>query len=61
MYSNGSQVDFLNNDVYLSLKIVLIFANSADPDVMPRSHLGLHFLPMYPFRGRDEVHSSIWI
>ena len=50
----GSQVDFLKYDVFLSLKIVLILANSADPDEMQNAsafHLGLHFLPKYGFRG----------
>ena len=31
LYSKGSQVEFLNYDVYLTF----IFANSADPDEMP--------------------------
>ena len=34
--------------MFLSLKIVFIFANSADPDEMPyyaAFHLGLHYLP----------------
>ena len=38
----------------LSLKIILILANSADPDEMqPHAafHLGLHCLPKYPLRG----------
>ena len=30
----GSQVDFQNYDVTLSLRVVLILANSADPDEM---------------------------
>ena len=39
--------NFLNYDVFLSLKIVLILANSADPDEMQyyaAFHLGLHCL-----------------
>ena len=39
---------FLNYDVFLSLKVVLILANSKDPDEMQHTaafHLGLHCLP----------------
>ena len=39
--------------VFLSLKVVLILANSADPDEMEHDaafHLDLHCLPKYPFR-----------
>ena len=45
---------FLNYGVFLSLKIVLILPNSADPDEMQHDaafHLGLHCLPKYLFRG----------
>ena len=41
------------NDVFLSLKVVLIFLNSADPDEMQHYaefHLCLHCLQKYPFR-----------
>ena len=41
------QVNFLNYDVFLSLKVVLILANSADPDEMQHYtafHLGLRCL-----------------
>ena len=44
---------FLNYDVFLSLKVVLILANSADPDEMQHYaafHLGLPCLPKYLFR-----------
>ena len=44
----------MNYDVFLSLKVVKILANSADPDEMQHHaafHLGLHCLPKYPFRG----------
>ena len=34
VYFKGSQVELLNYDVFLSLKLVLILANSADPDEM---------------------------
>ena len=54
VYFKGSQVEISNYDVLLSLKIVLILANSADPDEMQHYsafHLGLHCLHKYPFRG----------
>ena len=47
----GSQVIIFKNNVFLSLKIDLVLANSADPDEMPHYaafHLGLHYLPKYP-------------
>ena len=37
-------IEVFNYDVMLSLKIVLILANSADPDEM-QYYLGLHCLP----------------
>ena len=40
--------------LFLSLKVVLILANSADPDEMQHIaafHLGLHCFPKYLFRG----------
>ena len=48
---NKQTVGPINYDVLLSLKAVLILANCADPDKMNHSafHLGLHFLPKYPF------------
>ena len=42
---------FLNYYVFLSLEVILILANSADPDEMHHYaafHLGLHCLPKYP-------------
>ena len=48
VYFNGSKVKFLNYDVFLSLKVVLILANSADPNETQHYaafHLGLHGLP----------------
>ena len=45
---------FQEKYVFLSLMIVFILANSADPDEMPHYaafHLGLHCLPKYPFEG----------
>ena len=44
--------NFLKN-IFLALKISLIFANSAYSDDMPHYatfHLGFHCLPKYPFR-----------
>ena len=46
--------NFLYYDVFLSLKVVLILANCADPDEMQHYaafHLGLHCLPKYHFKG----------
>ena len=48
-----SLVIFLNYDVFLSLKVGLMLANSVDPDEMQHRtafYLGLHYLPKYPFR-----------
>ena len=42
----------LNYDVFLFFKVVLILANSADPDETQQYatfHLGLHYLPKYPY------------
>ena len=50
----GDSSKFLNFNIFLSLKIVLILANSADPDEMQHDaafHLGLYCLQKYPFRG----------
>ena len=61
VYLKGSQVEFLNYDVFLSLKVILTFANSADQDEMQRKaafHLGLHCLPKYPFRGFQYTKNS---
>ena len=57
MYFKGSQ-NFLKNDVFLSLKVVLILPNSTDPDEMQHYaafHLGLHCLSKYPFRGFQDT------
>ena len=46
----GHIYNFLNYDVFLSLKIVLILANSANSDEMQHFaafHLGLHCWPKY--------------
>ena len=53
IYYKGSLVEFFNNYVLHSLKLVLIIANSAGPNEMlyfAPFHLGLHCLPKYPFR-----------
>ena len=50
LYFNVSQV----NGVFQALKVVLMLANSANPDEMQHHaafHLGLHCLPVLPFRG----------
>ena len=44
---------FLNYDVFLPMAVVLILANSADPDEMQHNaafHLEIHCLSKYPFR-----------
>ena len=54
MNFQGPQVDFLNHDVFLTMKAVSTLANSANPNEMQHYvsfHLGLHCLPKYPFRG----------
>ena len=55
VYFKGSLVVFfLNYNVFLFLKVVLILANSAGPVEMwhyAAFHLGLHCLPKYPLRG----------
>ena len=45
VYFKGSHVEFLNYDLFPSLKVVLILANSTDPDELQQFaafHLGLH-------------------
>ena len=52
--SRGHRKKSLHYDVFLSLKIVLILANRADPDEMQHYaafHPCLHCLPKYLFRG----------
>ena len=46
----GHRYAFLNNDVFMPLKIVFVLANIADHDAV--FHLGLHCLPKYLFAGR---------
>ena len=56
----GCRYNFLNINVFLSLKCLLIEANSADPDEMQpyaAFHQGLHCLPKYPLR----VSSIQWV
>ena len=53
MYFKGHRYNFLNYDVFSSLKVVLILVNSADPNEMQHYaavHLGLHCLLKYLFR-----------
>ena len=48
------QIFFLNYDVFLTLKVVLILVKSADLDEMQHYaafHVGLHCLPKYQLRG----------
>ena len=54
VYLKELKVEFLNYDVYLSMKVVLNLTNNADPDEMQHYaafHLGLHCLPKYTFKG----------
>ena len=55
VYFMGSQIELkncLNYDVFVSLKVVFILANSEDPIEMKHfnaaCHLGLHCLPKSP-------------
>ena len=45
--------EFLNFDIFLSLKIVFILSNSADPDEVPLYH-GLQSLPPSPKRAERK-------
>ena len=52
LYIKGLPVKNTINDVFLSLKIVVILANIADPDGMQpyvAFHMGLHSLSKYLF------------
>ena len=54
LYFKGCRSNFPQNfnDVFLSLKILFILANCADPDEMLHDaafHLGFHCLPKYQF------------
>ena len=52
---------FLYNDVFVSLKVILILANSVDSDEMQyyaAFHLGFHCLPKNPFMPRSHIHGS---
>ena len=58
LYFKGSQVKFHNINIFLSLNIVFILANSADPDEMPHYaafYLDLHCLPKYLFTSIQNV------
>ena len=64
IYSRGLQVNKSSNYVLQDLKIVFIRANSAGPDEMPQNaafHLGLHFLPKYPFSGFQHAKGKLAI
>ena len=53
--------NFLNDNLDLSLQVVLILANSADSDEMQHYaafHLGLHCLPKCPFRGFQNTRTQ---
>ena len=54
VFLRGRRSKFLISDVCMSLKLVFILANSADPDEILHNatfHLGLHCLPKYLFTG----------
>ena len=58
----GCQTKFLKNDVFLSLRIVFIQANSADPvEMLPYAafHLGLHCLHKYLFTGIQNEKETV--
>ena len=58
----GSQVEFLSYDVFLSLKVALILANSAGHDEMQQYvafHVGLHCLTKKPVSGFPVYKSLI--
>ena len=47
------RLNFSNKIIFISLRILIVLANSVDPDEMPHHaefHLGLHCLPKYAFR-----------
>ena len=52
VYIEGLQVIISRKNIFISLKCVLILANSVDPDEMPHHaafHLGLHCFLKYAF------------
>ena len=54
VYIERSQVIISKNIIFLSLKINLVFANSADTDEKPHYaafHQGLHCMQKFPFSG----------
>ena len=58
MYNERSRVIISKNIVFLSLKIDLVVANSADPDEMTlyaTFHLVLHCLPYYSIYGSPFI------
>ena len=51
----------LNYDVFLSMRVVLILANSADPDEMQHYaafHLGLHCLSKFQYKANKKNHMN---
>ena len=59
---SGHRLLFQNNIVFLSVKIIFILANSADPDEMLHSvpfYLGFHCLQKYPFRGFKSTKGKV--
>ena len=63
IYFKESEVKIQNNYELQSLRIVIILANSVDPDEMPHFaafHLGLHCLPKYPLRGFLYTKGQTW-
>ena len=58
----GVTVYYFQKNIFLSLKIHLVLANSVDPDEMPHNvafHPGLHCLPKYLFRGFWTTKGSV--
>ena len=57
----GHSSEFLNYDVCQSVKIVLASVKNEDPKGMQHYasfHLGLHYLPKYPFRGFKNINQA---
>ena len=49
---------FIDCDVFLSLNVVVILANSAEPGDMQyyaAVHLGSHYFPKYPFSSIQRI------
>ena len=64
IYSGVTGYNLQKNILFLSLKIDLVLANSADPDEMlhyAAFHLDLHGLPKYLFRGFQSTKATFYI